>query len=313
MKTDLILPNNYINLAYTLVRAFFQGKSEATLKAYKADLEAFREFTGAKNLSESAKKLIELPLGEANLLALNYKTEMQKRRLRPTTINRRLSAIRSLVRLANTLGMVNWQLEVKNDQIEAYRDTSGPGENSFQKMLTVCQNQKNKKKAVRDYVILRLLHDLALRRGSIVNLNIEDLELNKRLIWVSLKKRTEKVQKYLPEVTLRAIENWIAIRGDQPGPLFINLDRANNGSRLTGTSIYRMVRSIGEQIGVKTRPHGIRHTAITEAVKRAQENGIGIEEVMQFSDHKDIKTLLIYRDRERNTQGLLSRLIVDES
>jgi len=80
---------------------------------------------------------------------------------------------------------------------------------------------------------------------------------------------------------------------------------------LTGTSIYRLVQKLGDEIGIKTRPHGIRHTAITEAVKKARDNGIGLEQVRDFSDHKEIKTLLVYRDRERNVQGQLSELLAE--
>jgi len=70
---------------------------------------------------------------------------------------------------------------------------------------------------------------------------------------------------------------------------------------------------LGEKIGVKTRPHGIRHSAVTEAVKKAQQNGLDLEEVLDFSRHRDVRTLLIYRDRERNVQGKLSELVADST
>ncbi len=174
MRQNLARQNNYVNPAHTLIRAFLQGKSESTLRAYRTDLENLGEYLGSKTFSESARILIESPHGQANLLALNYKTQMQKEKFKPTTINRRLSALRSLVQLANTLGMVSWKLEVKNDQVESYRDTSGPGESNFRKMITANWNQRNLQKATRDYAILRLLHDLGLRRSSVVNLDTVD-------------------------------------------------------------------------------------------------------------------------------------------
>ena len=309
MQLNLTQQNNYVNPAYTLIRAFFSSKSESTLRAYRTDLESFREFVGARNLSESARLLIESPHGQANLLALNYKTEMQKQGFKPTTINRRLSALRSLVQLGNTLGIVSWQLEVKNDQVESYRDTAGPGESNFQKMVIANWKQRNPHKAIRDYAILRLLHDLGLRRSSVVNLDLADLETEQKRLWVTLKRRSQKKMKHLPDVTLKAITGWIEIRGKEPGAFFYNFDHAGKGQRLTGTSIYRVIRKLGEKIGIQTRPHGIRHTAITEAIKKARENDIGLEEVVQFSDHKDVHTLIIYNDRERNVQGKLSELI----
>lgn len=309
MQLNLTQNNDYVNPAYTLIRAFLNGKNESTLRAYRADLENFREYLGEKTLSEAARIMIEAPHGQANLLALNYKTEMQGEGFKPTTINRRLSALRSLIQLANTLGMISWKLEVKNDQVESYRDTSGPGETNFQKMITANWNQRNKFKAIRDFAILRLLHDLGLRRSSVVNLDLADLEIEQKRLWVTLKRRSQKKMKHLPDSTLNALMEWIEIRGTHDGAMFTNFDHAGKGERLTGTSVYRLVRKLGEEIGIRTRPHGIRHTAITEAVKKAKENGIGLEEVVDFSDHKEIKTLLIYRDRDRNVQGTLSQLI----
>ena len=58
------------------------------------------------------------------------------------------------------------------------------------------------------------------------------------------------------------------------------------------------VRRLGEQVGLKVRPHGLRHTAITEACKLAQAKGMGLEEVLDFS-----------RRRERNVQGQLATLV----
>jgi integrase/recombinase XerC len=312
MQPNLTLQNTYVNPAYTLIRAFLQGKSQATLRAYRADLDFFGRYLGVKTLSESAKVLIEAPHGQANLMALNYKTEMQRRKLKATTINRRLSALRSMVQLANTLGMVAWKLEVKNDRVEPYRDTAGPGESNFQRMLIANWSQSNQQKAIRDYAILRLLHDLGLRRGSVVSLDLADVDLAEKRIWVKLKRHSDKKAKELPDVTTQALVRWIMIRGSEDGPLFTNFDHAGKGRRLTGTSIYRIVRKLGEEISIQTRPHGIRHTAITEAVKKSQEVNIGLEEVVDFSDHKDVKTLLIYRDRERNVQGMLSKLIANE-
>ena len=99
------------------------------------------------------------------------------------------------------------------------------------------------------------------------------------------------------------------IRKTTERPLFTNLDRAEKGGRLTGPGIYLTVRNLGRTAGVKTRPHGLRHLAITEACKAAQVNGMGLEEVFDFSRHKDVKTLMVYRDRERNVQGHLAALV----
>jgi len=47
--------------------------------------------------------------------------------LAPATVNRRLSALRSIVQLGRTFGMVTWSREIDGVKTKAYRDTAGPG------------------------------------------------------------------------------------------------------------------------------------------------------------------------------------------
>jgi len=134
----------------------------------------------------------------------------------------------------------------------------------------------------------------------------------RKTIQIVGKGRTQKTELTLPAPTIAALTDWLKVRGDFSGALFLNLDRAKKGNgRITGKSIYQIVRGLGEKTGIRTRPHGIRHTAVTEAVKKAQSNGMDLEEVLDFSRHKDVRTLMIYRDKERNVQGKLSDLVAE--
>jgi integrase/recombinase XerC len=247
-------------------------------------------------------------------LLLEYRAHLVERGLQSATVNRRLAAVRSLVKLAKTLGLVDWSLDIQNVKAEAYRDTKGPGKQGFKAMLLELAGKKSKK-AIRDTAILRLLYDLALRCGEVVALDWDDVQITPKVINVIGKGKTTKQQLSLPEPTKTALESWLQVRGNEPGPLFLNLDRAKKGSRLTGVSIYRIVRRLGEKQGFKVRPHGLRHTAITEACKVAAAAGIGLEEVLDFSRHSrsSIAVLMIYRDRERNIQGQLAALIAAET
>ncbi len=57
------------------------------------------------------------------------------RRPSANTINRRLTALRSLVKLGRTLGLVSFTLEVQSVKADPYRDTRGPGRAGFRDML----------------------------------------------------------------------------------------------------------------------------------------------------------------------------------
>lgn len=293
-----------------LIAAFLAGRNARTIRAYSKDLADFRKFSGKPTISESAEALLGTGHGNANLLALKYRANLVERKLQPATINRRLAALRSLVQMARIMGMVQWKLEVQNIRSTAYRDTRGPSKEGFRSMLRSVE-EKSTKNAVRDRAILRLLYDLALRSGELVSMDSCDVDLTAGIIRILGKGRTEKETLSLPQPTREALQAWLEVRGADGGALFTNCDPAGKGNRLTQTSLYRIIRRLGEKNGIKTRPHALRHTAITEAVKMAQMNGFGLEEVCDYSRHRSVAALMVYRDRERNVQGQLSSLVAN--
>lgn len=297
--------------AFRLLETFLAGRNERTLRAYKSDLETFRAFSGALTAAAAVHALIAGGQGAANGEVLRFRAHLSERALAPSTINRALSALRALLKLARMLGVVPWTLDVPNMPDEPYRDTRGPGVAGVKRVLATTAVGENDRANRRDRAILRLLYDLGLRRAEVASLDVADLDLSRGTVHVLGKRRTTRTLLTLAPATKTALSEWLGVRGSQPGPLFVNFDHADKGAtrRLTGTSIYRMVRGRGADVGVTVAPHGLRHTAITEACKAAQAAGMPLEEVMDFSRHRDIKVLMIYRDRERNVQGQIAALV----
>jgi len=292
--------------AESLINAFLSGKSPKTIEAYGHDIEDFANFCN-RDPNEAVELLLSSSPGEANAQVLAYRAYLLEEGRSPATVNRRLAALKSLTKLARTIGVIPWTLEVEGVRSKAYRDTRGAGVCGVQAIFSLAKGTS--KKAKRDYAMLRLLYDLGLRRGEVVSLDLADIDLERSTLEVVGKGRREKELLTLPEQTKQALSAWIEARGNAEGALFLSLDRRGGGGRLTGTSLYRIVRDYGQKAGIKTRPHGLRHTAITEAVKRAQKAGLPLEVVRDFSRHSDIATVLIYRDRERNYQGEIASLV----
>lgn len=214
--------------------------------------------------------------------------------------------------MGRTFGIINWTLEVRNEKSESYRDTSGPGKVNFQKMLESVL-VKNNIKSIRDYAILRLLFDLALRASEVVGLDLNDIDLLNNEILVLGKGKKNKIKMSLPAPTKKALEKWVANRSSVTHALFHNLDHSQSCSRLTRVGLYKLIKNIGLNVGVKTRPHGIRHLSITEACKLVQVLGMPLEEVLDHSRHKNISTLMIYRDKDSNKQGTIAALVANSS
>jgi integrase/recombinase XerC len=253
----------------SLVTSFLNDKSRSTLIAYQRDLKVFSIFLAVETVEEALLILFSSDHGRANFLILKYKSYLKEKDLQPTTINRRLSAIRSVVGLANLVGFISWKLQIKNETVHSYRDTRGPGKRIFMLMLKECENQKPPI-GIRNAAILRLLYDLALRRGEVAKLDIEDLDFGEKRLSILGKGRTQNEYLTLPEPTILVLKNWLNIYPRSSGPLFVNFSRSRSSNeRLSPTGIYKIVSQIGQRLGLKIRPHGLRHTAITEACKES--------------------------------------------
>jgi integrase/recombinase XerC len=213
-----------------LVAAFLAGRKKTTLETYRQSLEDFASFLNPARRHDAAEMLLARSHGEANLLALRYRAQMIERGLAASTINTRLAALRSLVKLAGTLGIVPWKLEVPSVRTKPYRDTRGPGSNGFRLLRSEAESRCDAK-GRRDQAIVRLLHDLALRRAEVVALDVDDVDLAAGLISVVGKGKAEAEKHTLPRPTAVALAAWMEARGTEPGPLFVNFDRAGKGRR----------------------------------------------------------------------------------
>lgn len=303
-------PNNDPHLpardgSQRLLAAFLSGRSPRTLEAYRADVEFLRVFISAPTLDAVAARLLGNGMGAANELVLRWRGTMLDEAVAPATINRRLAAVRSMVKLARTMGLVPWTLEVPGVPSTPYRDTRGPGRTGVVRLCAVLEAAAGAL-AVRNVAIVRLLYDLGLRRAEVAALDVADVDLDRRALAIVGKGRRETETLTLPERTAAALAAWLALRGvaDPHAPLFVALDRPGRTTRLTASSIYRMVRSAGVRVGVRARPHGVRHAAITEALDLT---GGDVRAVARFSRHRDVRTLQRYDDSRRDLGGDVAR------
>jgi len=101
----------------------------------------------------------------------------------------------------------------------------------------------------------------------------------------------------------------LGLGAGDPGPLFVNFDRAGKGQHLTGAAVYHIVGWLGAKAGLMVRPQGLRHLAITTALDRT--NG-DVRAVATFSRHQDLRTLSRYRDNRPDLAGKVASLVAAE-
>lgn len=288
-------------------------RSLNTRRAYEKDLDYFfRAAYGQKPTEIVIAQFLQLNRFEAIAIALRYKSDLIARGLKESTINRRLSALKSLVNFAAKLGKCNWNLnDVTTETVQSYRDTTGIKPDGIRKMLLSIDRTSVKGK--RDFAILRLLWDNALRRNEVVSANIGDFDAEARSLQILGKGRgSQKNLISLNTGTISAIQDWLSCVEPKSNnqPLFHALDPVYRGHRLTGTAIYQIVDRIARdsEISKQMSPHRIRHSAITAALDATNGN---VRKVQKLSRHKKLDTLMLYDDNRTNMQGEVSSLLGD--
>ncbi len=293
-----------------LVSTFLSGRNANTREAYRADLSDLAAYSRCTDTAEAIASLLGSGQGAANLMVLEFRNALVERGLQSSTINRRLSSVRAVVKLARTLGLIAWALDVSNVKAQSYRDTTGVGLSGVAKMLNELE-RRNDPISFRDAALVRLFFDVGLRVTEAVTLDLDHIHLEQKVIEVLGKGRTQREKMSIPEQTATALRQWITARPESDSvALFINFDRAKKGSRrITRSGVYLMIRGLGADLNMKSRPHGLRHDSITAAVSAAQENEIELPSVLKFSRHKSLVTLMKYVDAVANRQGEIAALV----
>jgi integrase/recombinase XerC len=280
--------------------SFLSGRSETTLKAYRQDLTDFAAFMGSPDPIPALSQLLASDAGQANALALAYRADLMNRGLKAATINRRMAALRSAVKMGRVLGLVSFTLEIGGVKRSPYRDTRGPGVDGFRAMVKAAKGQRGAL-AVRDLALLYLMRYMGLRRGEVAALDVGDVDLERGAVAVLGKGQTDKELITLPDKTKAALTAWLNVRGMEPGPLFCNFHHdPRERKRISGTGLWWIVRALGRKAGVRVRPHGLRHLCITDALEKTNGN---YDLAARVSRHKDIRVLRFYNDSREDVAG----------
>jgi len=145
--------------------------------------------------------------------------------------------------------------------------------------------------AARDRVVIELFLGTGIRLQELVNLDIEDIDLDSKHLFVCAKGGVQQV-KFLKS-TLRSLLRTYLIKRRCLGDgvcraLFIS----NRGERLCGRQVARRVSYWLNATGInkKLSPHSLRHTFATHLYSRTGDILI----VQRALGHRDLSTTLIY-------------------
>lgn len=146
---------------------------------------------------------------------------------------------------------------------------------------------------LRDYLLIRLPMKIGLRTREIATLRIEDIDFESRSFQVLDSKKHRFYPLPLDPLTLQLIKDLIGDRTE--GVVFQHktYKRKNQGKPLTNVTVWKLVKTIGEEAGVKGfHPRILRHFfAANEIYPEPDEHGkrrepASIETVRRILRHK---------------------------
>jgi integrase/recombinase XerC len=289
-------------------------RSPATRRAYEGDL---RDFFAGTPSADDVREFLALPAPALALRLAQYKGALLERGAAEATVNRRLAAVRSLLKFGHRLGLAasDGRGLVDGERVKSYRDTRGVNLDTLKKLIAAPGTATLR--GLRDTAILRLLAENALRCGELLALDRADFDVEGRRLHILGKGRgTQKEPVTLSPAAVTALMAYLEAAGHTEGALFRNLDHRPDhaGARITGNGLRSIVGDYGQAVGVPgLTPHKLRHSAITAALDATNGN---VRAVQKLSRHAKLETLQRYDDNRADLQGgvteLLSGLLAEE-
>ena len=228
-------------------------------------------------------------------LVRGWMEQMLDSGVKASTINGRLSIIRSFYRYLRRKGLVEKNPVSRLEGPKAERPLPQFVKASdMDRLLDNPQDGEGTEDFahVRARTLIILLYETGMRRAELAGLNDADVDFGSREMKVTGKGNKQRIIPFGEEVA-EALRQYIRMRNEtvsrqQTDALFVT----DKGLRMNGAQVYYIVRrDLAAVTSMKKRsPHVLRHSFATALLN----NGAGIESVRQLLGHASISTTEIY-------------------
>ena len=261
-----------------------RNASPQTVQTYE---ESLREFESYLSLRDNG---LSVETADADLIR-DWMEGLMDKGNSASTINKKLSALRSFYRFSLKRGLV------EKDPAHA---VTGPKrskplpqflrEGEMDRLLDQFEWNDDFNN-VRARTILILLYEAGLRRSELTGLNDDDVDFNAGQLKVTGKRNKQRIVPFGRELA-DALRQYMTLRDSQfdgnNGAMFLD----NKGGRMTGSQVYATVHKYLSMVtSLKKRsPHVLRHSFATAMLN----NGAGLESIKNLLGHESVSTTEIY-------------------
>lgn len=263
---------------------FERNRSDLTIKNYGEDLRAFKEFYGNLEGCHSLKSV------DSDIIR-DWMESMMDKGNNATSINRRLSALRSFYRFALARKLVD------KDPVHG---VTGPKkgrplpqflkENEMDRLLDA-ESWTESFEDVRDRAIIMTFYETGIRLSELIGLDDCMVDFSNRQLKVTGKRNKQRVIPFGEEL-LATLRDYMKCRNKEVNLQSEALFVTAKGQRMTSSQVREAVRkNLSKVCTLKKRtPHVLRHTFATAMLN----NKAGIESVKKLLGHESLSTTEIY-------------------
>ena len=256
-----------------------------TIKAYKNDLTRFNLFL---NQGKSRNEFKEINRNDIRrFLADEYENEYTSK-----TVARRLATIKSFFKYLVKVELIedNVSIHIHSPKVPK-KLPNFVDKNLIDVLMT--SPPVDTLIGVRDRAVLELFYSTGVRLSELVNMNIGDFHIDKKLVRVIGKGSKERMIPY-GKTAESAIENYLKMRNlsFKPvfarSPLFVNSSEKRISKRTIQRRMNNYIKLVAD--GKSVGPHLLRHTFATHLLN----NGADIRAVKDLLGHSSLSSTQIY-------------------
>jgi site-specific recombinase XerD len=257
--------------------------SSESKRAYRQGLDDFFRWSEAEELGGFTKAAVNA-----------YRANLEARKLAPSTINQRLSAIRKLAIEAADNGFMPPEVAAAIARVRGAKRLgirTGQWLMREQAESLISVPNPTTVKGKRDRALLAVLVGCGLRRKEVTTLAVEHIQpRDARWVIVDLVGKGGRVRTVpMPSWAKSAIDTWLAAARIETGPIFRSINKSGlvGGISMTARSIFQVVQTCGSRIGVpKLAPHDLRRTF----AKLAHKGRAALEQIQLSLGHASVTT-----------------------
>jgi integrase len=201
-------------------------------------------------------------------VVLRYRIYLEQKQYAPTTINLRLAAVRRVAYEAADFGLLSPELAAGIRRVKGVRRIGvrvGNWLTADQGKRLLARADLHSLRGKRNHAILAMLIGCGLRRGELLGLQVESVQLREEH-WViaDLLGKAGHIRTVpIPAWVKEAIDAWKQASGITEGTLFRAINKAGRvwGSGMTPKVLWEVVREAASRAGIeKLAPHDLRRT-----------------------------------------------------